>query len=877
MESCDTTAGGRARHYCLTLRCVSWGVFLLWQLGFALLLWRFSAYLNMSTQDASFFDRAGRQRLLAQQMLEHLQMVKEGHKEDRGRLRVHSESFGRGLSELELDAKTHRVIDAFGRQEPEAALAAVRSLWDGYRLQLEDVSRLPLSSGRFRPAYEAAVAGVPRLVGAGEAYVRAEVLADQNEGRRIRRFIRVLAGLNLLLSALVLLFIHRWFLQPMAALQASIERFEGGDFSARTTPPNQGEMRSLIEAFNLMTQSLERSTGQLREILDNSPAVVFIKDLEGRYLFVNRRYEDLFHCKSEALRGKTDFDVFPAEAAEKFRAADQLVLRRGDVMVVEEGVPQDDGLHNYISAKFPLRGPAGEFYAVCGIATDVTEIEKIRTKNVHLTGAVEHATDGILMTDADGKITFVNAGFEKMTGFSRQEALGANPRILKSGKMGADYYRAFWKTITSGEVWSAATRNRRKDGGLFDVHQTVSPLKDAAGRVTGYLAVMRDVTESLRLEAQLRQSQKMDAVGRLAAGVAHDFNNILTSILGYCGLIKDQVAGDAARADLDEITAAGERAAALTHQLLAFSRKQTLSPRVVDLNAVVADMERMLKRVLGENAALVCRFSPDLGRVKADKNQLEQVILNLAVNARDAMPGGGTLIIETVNREFDGQYCRVHPDARPGRHAGLIVTDTGTGMDARTLERIFEPFFTTKEIGRGTGLGLSMVYGIVQQSDGHVDVRSEPGKGTSFEVYLPAVAEALETEEAAPPARLGGGEVVLLVEDEEPLLRLTARLLAEAGYSVLQAGDAERALALFRERGPEIRLLLTDVILPKNNGRWLAEELRKLQPALRVLYMSGYTDEVLAPHGVLDPGVRFLPKPFTSEVLFRAVRAALDA
>ena len=286
----------------------------------------------------------------------------------------------------------------------------------------------------------------------------------------------------------------------------------------------------------------------------------------------------------------------------------------------------------------------------------------------------------------------------------------------------------------------------------------------------------------------------------------------------------------------------------------------------------------MLSRVLGENVALSCRPSPELGAVKADKSQLEQVVLNLAVNARDAMPGGGSLTIETANRELDEEYCKSHPEARPGLHAMLAVTDTGTGMDAATRARIFEPFFTTKEAGRGTGLGLSMVYGIVRRSGGHVHVLSEPGRGACFQIFLPIVAEAPAAEHPAPVSAFpGAGEVVLLVEDEAPLRRLIVRMLSQAGYSVLEAGDAETALALFQERGSEIRMLLTDVVLPKNNGRWLAEKLSELDPTLRILYMSGYADKAIGHDGALDAGTHFLPKPFTAENLLASVRSVLDA
>ncbi|MDD5304863.1 MAG: PAS domain S-box protein, partial [Elusimicrobia bacterium] len=726
--------------------------------------------------------------------------------------------------------------------------------------------------------YGDAIAVVPNLVEAGDAFLMAEIGRNQAEVRRFRGLIIIVGAASLLLSLLGLLVAHYCFLRPLSALQDAIKRFEGGDFTARVELTSHGEMMSLIAAFNSMAQSVERNSSQLRGILDNSPTVIFVKDLEGRYLFVNRRCEALFHQAHGAMEGKTDFDVLPRETAEKFRAADKEVQRRGEPMTLEEAIPQDDGLHHYLTVKFPLRDSSGAAYGVCGIAADVTEKKRAESDIRLLSTGIEQSTESVAITDAEGVILYVNPSYERVTGYPRAEALGRKPSILKSGRHDGSFYAQMWGTLARGEVWVGDVVNRRKNGTEYVEHGSISPIRDAAGATTNYIAVKRDISNERALEEQLRQSQKMDAVGRLAGGVAHDFNNILTAILGYCSLLRDQVTSAAARADLDEIKASGERAAALTQQLLAFSRKQALSPKVLDLNAIVADTERMLKRVLGENVALSCLLSPELGRVKADKSQLEQVILNLAVNGRDAMPGGGNLTIETADRELDEEYCQAHAEARPGRHAMLSVKDTGTGMDARTLARIFEPFFTTKDPGRGTGLGLSMVYGIVRQSGGHIAVLSEPGRGACFQVYLPIVTEAPETEIESPaPAQTGAGEVVLLVEDEVPLRRLVARLLSSAGYAVLEAGDAESALALFQERGSEVRLLMTDVLLAKNNGRWLAEKLREFKPALRVLYTSGYTDEVIANHGVRAQGVSFLPKPFAAKNLFSAVHAALDA
>jgi len=394
------------------------------------------------------------------------------------------------------------------------------------------------------------------------------------------------------------------------------------------------------------------------------------------------------------------------------------------------------------------------------------------------------------------------------------------------------------------------------------------------------LAILRDVSERQRLEAQLLQSQKMESVGRLAGGVAHDFNNLLGVITGYGDLLLHEIGpGHPSHRRVVEIRKAADRAASLTRQLLAFSRKQVLQLRVLDLNAVVAGIEPMLRRLIGEHIELITALDNGVGRVKADLGQMEQVIANLAVNARDAMPRGGKLLIETGNVELDAVYAATRADARPGPHVMLAVSDTGHGMDAEVLGHMFEPFYTTKAPGLGTGLGLATVYGIVRQLGGQVMVYSEVERGTSFKIYLPrleAAADQLQVAAAAGPPP-GGTETVLLVEDEPALRVLVEEILTKGGYHVLQNEKPEAALALAASHGGAIDLVLTDVIMPNMSGRQMADALRLGRPGIRVLFMSGYTDDAISHHGILEPGTHFLEKPFTADGLLRKIREVLEA
>jgi signal transduction histidine kinase/CheY-like chemotaxis protein len=436
-----------------------------------------------------------------------------------------------------------------------------------------------------------------------------------------------------------------------------------------------------------------------------------------------------------------------------------------------------------------------------------------------------------------------------------------------------------WTAALGGAPYSDFEHRILVDGKTRWVREQAEFTFDTAGAPIEAIGTSQDITERKRLEEQLRQSQKMEAIGQLAGGVAHDFNNLLTAINGYADiLVAGMAPDDQRRADVEEIRKAGDRAAALTRQLLTFSRRQVRQPLVIDLNDVVAGIAPMLRRLVGEQIELRAPQGLDLGRVRADPSQIEQVLLNLVVNARDAMPAGGTLTIETANVELDDEYARTHALVVPGPHVLLAVSDTGTGMDAATMEHLFEPFFTTKPAGEGTGLGLATVYGIVTGSGGHVVAYSEPGQGSAFKVYLPSVAATVESraEAAAAPAA-GGAETILVVEDEDAVRSYVERVLGRLGYTVLAARSGVEALALVADDAGPIDLLVTDVMLPGINGRETSERLTARHPSLRTLFISGYTEDSIVHRGELDQGVAFLGKPFTPDALGHAVREVLGA
>lgn len=656
---------------------------------------------------------------------------------------------------------------------------------------------------------------------------------------------------------------HRERLEDLvvARTQEFIKEHEQHKLTGRALAASETRYSDLFSRMNEGFALHEMITGP-----DGRPA-------DYRFLEVNDAFEASTGLKRENLIGRTMREALPGLEPRWLEEYGRVALEQ-------------------TTAKFEAyAGPLGRFYAVnafspqpgqfATIFTDITERKLAEIERERLIKAIEQAAEAVVITDPSGNIQYVNPAFERITGYAKQEALRENPRFLKSGRQDAAFYAAMWKEISAGRNWEGRMINKRKDGKLYTEEMTISPVQDSSGTILNFVAVKRDITEQLRLESQLLQSQKMEAIGVLAGGVAHDFNNILTAIKAYGEFIQKGLSPDSPlHSDAIEILTAADRAVNLTRQLLAFSRRQILAPRVIDMNTIVRDMSKMLRRLIGENIDIKVEFSRVPCLVNVDPGQMEQVLLNMAVNARDAMPKGGTLTVETGIRvpgeaQLPGDCL---PTGKP--LVCLTVKDTGCGMTEDVKSRIFEPFFTTKPQGKGTGLGLSTVFGIVKQSGGEITVESAPGQGCAFRVFLPLAETAVAGENpgapSAEPAKARSGETVLLVEDDPILRRLGERILKENGYEVFVAARGEDAIELLTKRGKPVDLLLTDVVMPGISGRELSKELARQKLADRTIFMSGYTEDAIVDHGMLDQGIAFIYKPFNPDVLTKKLREVLD-
>ncbi|HEX9582178.1 MAG TPA: response regulator [Gemmatimonadales bacterium] len=674
----------------------------------------------------------------------------------------------------------------------------------------------------------------------------------------------------------------------VSAMRAGAQDYVLKGNLARLGPAVERELREvrIRRERHEVQEALLRSEARFQDLFDNAPVALYRTTPTGAIVDANPALVALLGYPSrEALLGQRAPDHY-VDPEERRQWAERLD-RFGTAVDFEVRLRRHDGAEILVeNTGRVVRDADGGVGYYEGSLVDITERRRaehdLRAAQERLQQIVRASVAVIYALEVKGAelgIRWVSENVTTVLGWTPAETESAG---WWTGQVHPDDRERVtaWGAVLQRGVLVQEYRLRHKDGSYRWVLDQKRLLPDPGGGLGDVVGAWLDITDKKSLEIQLQQAQKMEAIGRLAGGVAHDFNNILTAIFGYADTLAEEFAeGSTARADLDEIRNAAERAAGLTRQLLAFSRQQTLQPVVLNLNALVQDLEKMLRRVVGEDVEIHLSPAPGLGNVRADPGQLQQVAMNLVVNARDAMPTGGKLLIETQNADLSPQYAELHQPVEPGPYVMLAVTDTGVGIDPQTRARIFEPFFSTKERAKGTGLGLSTVYGIVKQSGGYVWVYSEVGKGTAFKVYLPRVdAPADAAARAAEPGEnLTGTETILLAEDDVTLRRLTRTILEKLGYSVLAGAHAAEALELAQVHAGEIHLLVTDVVMPGASGRELARRLAATRPDAKVLYVSGYTDEAIVRHGMLEPGLQFLQKPFTPSALARRVREVLSA
>jgi two-component system cell cycle sensor histidine kinase/response regulator CckA len=610
---------------------------------------------------------------------------------------------------------------------------------------------------------------------------------------------------------------------------------------------------------------------------------IFMLDPAGNVYSWNLGAEKIKGYKAEDIMGR-HFSCFYSAgdmAAGKPQRGLQIALKEG--RFEEEGLRLRRGGAPFwaIVTITNIHDSLGRHIGFANVTRDITERKQAEEMLRLRDRAIASFTQGVIITDPtqpDNPIVYVNDSFMRLTGYAREDVIGKNCRFLQGPKTAPEAVERIRSAIQNGQSCLLELLNYRKDGTPFWNALSISPLYDTAGRLTHFVGVQTDTSSFKLLEGQFQQAQKMELVGQLAGGVAHDFNNLLTIISGYSDLLLGMLpSNDSKREAVKAISEAGERAAGLTRQLLSFSRQAVLEAKVLDLNDVVKETEKLLRRMIGEDILLTAVLDPNISRIKIDPSQMGQVLMNLAVNARDAMPQGGKLTIETSDLQLDDAYAAQHSDCKPGRYVKLTVSDNGCGMTPEVKAHIFEPFFTTKGPGKGTGLGLATVFGIVKQSGGSVNLYTEHGHGTTFKIYLPAVDEPVHPLAHDQGAKVAGGtETVLLVEDEDGVRAIALLALQTQGYTVLQAESGKKALGIIQKHRGKIDLLVTDVVMPGLSGRELAEGLSVRYPGLKVLYLSGYTDDSVIRHGILQAEVAFLQKPFTPLSLARKVRDALD-
>jgi len=628
-------------------------------------------------------------------------------------------------------------------------------------------------------------------------------------------------------------------------------------------------------------EAVQRSEKFLEQVVENIPNMIFVKESENlRFVRFNKAGEDLLGYSREDLLGKNDYDFFPLAQADFFTARDRAVLTDGKLLDIpeEEIETKLKGKRILHTKKIPIVDADGTAQFLLGISEDITERKQFEESQKLLSTAIAQSAEAVIITDATGIIQYVNPAQEILSGYSSDELIGQTPNVLNSDFHHGNFYEQIWDTIGVGKAWSGRFVNKKKDGTEYHEDATISPIYDHSRNLTNFVAVKHDVTKQVTLQEQLLQAQKMEAIGTLAGGFAHDFNNKLQVIAGYVDLILfDKDLPETLKQELGIIKQTVDSSAELVEGMMVFSRKTPVNVQAIELNKLVAQIRSMLIRTIPKMIEIDLLLADDLWAIKAAPNQIEQILMNLAVNARDAMPDGGKLTIETNNIVLDEEYCSFDPLVKPGRYVLIEVSDTGTGMNKETASHIFEPFFTTKKEGKGTGLGLAVVYGIVEQHGARIVCDSAPSVGTTFRIYFPAIEEVHEEEyfENKEPPR-GQGETILLVDDEPNLVVIVSRQLLSANYRVIKASNGNEALNLYEKHREKIRLVILDLLMPGMGGKQCLEALRKLDPNVRVLVASGAMNSAIEAD-LKEIGARgLIAKPFETPQFLEKIRKIID-
>lgn len=687
--------------------------------------------------------------------------------------------------------------------------------------------------------------------------------------------------LNLLVFLCTGMILHFLLARRTRRLIDLANRFAEGDRSVDFALRGRDELAQIGRALASMAERLKIRESQQQALLFNIPDLAWVKDKDGRFLAVNRPLAHACGREPEELLGLTDFDIWPKEQALRYQTDDRVIMASHTSLRFEERMVNHQGVTFWVDKiKSPMFNAAGEVIGTVGMARDITD-RKTAEKELRLqSAALMAAADAIVITDKNGVIEWVNPAFSELTGFTAEEVIGLNPsRLVKSGIHDRAFYKELWETLLAGEVWRGEITNRRKDGTLYVEGQTITPVKDPSGNITHFIAIKNDLTERLRLEEHIRHSQRMESIGTLAGGIAHDFNNILAVIIGYSSLLLIKAGEDEPQKNhIQSILDAADRATHLTRELLLFSRKHILDKKRGDLNLIVEKSEKFLKRVIGEDVMIEVKLHESPLPIFADSYQIEQVLMNLATNARDSMPQGGSFTITTEEVVVESDDESEYPVVNAGRYALLSATDSGIGMSEETRQRIFEPFFTTKDIGKGTGLGLAVVFGIIKQHGGGIKVSSELGQGTTFQILLPLAEQAVAPE--LPPTvcelHLRGSETILLAEDNEQLRELNMTILTQYGYTVITAADGVEAVQKYQEYTATVDLLLFDLIMPKMNGKEASDLIRNLQPGIKTIFASGYAPDTIREKLSFIEGLHIISKPIPTMDLLRTVREVLD-